>query len=231
MSHAEQVPSAVHDQLVDTVAEIKPRLRGWLHAATAPLAFFTFLAMLVLAETTRERFGVAVYMVSALLLFTSSAVYHTGRWSPERKRLLKRVDHANIFVLIAGSSTPFALMLLSQERAAILLGTMWGGALLGILFKIFWVDAPRWANAPLYLLLGWAPVLFAGDFIAAASPAVLSLLAAGGLLYTAGAVVYGTKRPDPAPTFFGYHEVFHSLTIAAFAAHCIGVGVLLRTQG
>lgn len=231
MSHTRHVPSTVHDQLVDTVAEIKPRLRGWLHAATAPLAFFSFLAMLVLADTTRERFGVAVYMVSALLLFTSSAVYHTGSWTPEHKRLLKRIDHANIFVLIAGSSTPFALMLLSEQRAAILLATMWGGAALGILFKIFWVDAPRWANAPLYLLLGWAPVLFADDFIAAAPPTVLFLLAAGGLLYTAGAVVYGTKRPDPSPAFFGYHEVFHALTIAAFTAHCIGVGVLLHAQG
>ncbi|WP_194839889.1 PAQR family membrane homeostasis protein TrhA [Aeromicrobium yanjiei] len=230
MSHTRHVPSTMHDQLVDTVAEIKPRLRGWLHAATAPLAFIALLGMLVVADSTRDRLGVAVYMVSALLLFTCSAVYHTGTWSPRHMRLLKRIDHANIFVLIAGSSTPFALMLLSEQRAAILLATMWGGAALGIAFKIFWVDAPRWSNAPLYLLLGWAPVIFAGDFVDAASPTVLFLLTAGGLLYTAGAVVYGTKRPDPSPAFFGYHEVFHSLTVAAFAAHCLGVGVLLHTQ-
>lgn len=231
MSHTHHVSSAVHDQLIETVEEIKPRLRGWLHAATAPLAFFSFLAMLVLADTTRERLGVAVYMVSALLLFICSAIYHTGTWPPHVKRLLKRVDHANIFVLIAGSSTPYALLLLPEERAAILLATMWGGAVAGVLFKILWVDAPRWINAPLYLLLGWAPIIFAGDFLAAGTTTVLLLLALGGLFYTAGAAVYATKLPDPSPAFFGYHEVFHTLTIAAFAAHATGVGLLIRLYG
>jgi hemolysin III len=224
---ASGVDRSVHDHVADGLAEIKPRLRGWLHAATAPLAFFLFLVMLVLADDTRVRAGVAVFMISALLLFGTSAIYHTGTWSPRRLILLKRLDHANIFVLIAGSSTPFAILLLSEQHAITLILLMWGGAALGVLFKIFWLDAPRGVHVPLYLLLGWAPVLYAGDFLDSGQHLPLILLTIGGVLYSVGALVYIAKRPDPSPVFFGFHEVFHTMTIVAFGAHYTGVSLLV----
>ncbi|MCW2771483.1 MAG: DNA-binding protein [Aeromicrobium sp.] len=226
----ERTVEAVHDRVTDTVNEVKPRLRGWLHAATAPLAFFSFLVVLVIAESTRVRIGVSVFMVSALLLFITSAVYHTGTWTPRRMQMLRRLDHANIFVLIAGSSTPFAMLLLSQRHAVIMLSMMWGGAALGVAFKMFWIDAPRWLYVPLYLLLGWAPIIFAGDFLNGGTPAVLMLIVAGGVFYSIGALVYGLKWPNPSPAYFGFHEVFHSFTIAAFFVHYVGVSLLAYGQ-
>ncbi|MET0767526.1 MAG: hemolysin III family protein [Aeromicrobium sp.] len=221
---------AVHDRLTDTVNEVKPRLRGWLHAATAPLAFFSFLVVLVIAESSRVRIGVSVFMVSALLLLTTSAAYHTRTWNPRHRQMLRRLDHANIFVLIAGSSTPFAILLLSAEHAVVMLCMMWAGAALGVTFKIFWIDAPRWLHVPLYVLLGWAPIVFAGDFLAAGQTTVLILIATGGILYSIGAVVYGLRWPNPSPANFGFHEVFHSFTIAAIAAHYVGVSLLVYGQ-
>ena len=212
------------------VEEIKPKLRGWLHAALWPLAFFSFLVLLVLADSVLVRAGAAVFMFSALALFGVSAVYHTGRWSDHARTIWKRVDHATIFVLIAGSYTPFTLMLLSTEEAVILLSVVWGGALLGVLFRIFWLDAPRWIYVPLYLLLGWAAVFYFPEFSREAPTAVMVLLIVGGGLYTIGAFVYGFKKPDPWPTWYGFHEVFHTLTIAAFIVHYIGVSILAYTR-
>ncbi len=218
------------DAVRDAVSEIKPRLRGWLHAATWPLAFFSFLVLLVLSDSVLVRAGAAVFMFSALALFGVSAVYHTGRWSGRAKVIWKRADHATIFVLIAGSYTPFSLMLLSTEHAVILLSVVWGGALLGVLFRIFWLGAPRWMYVPLYLALGWAAVFYFPEFAREASTAVMVLLIVGGGLYTLGAFVYGFKKPDPWPTWFGFHEVFHSLTIAAFIVHYIGVSMLAYSR-
>jgi hemolysin III len=214
------------DSLRDAVTELKPKLRGWLHAAIAPLAFFSFLVLLVLAESVRVRAGAAVFMFSAVLLFGVSAVYHTGRWGGRAKTIWKRFDHANIFILIAGSYTPFALLLLTPTHAAIMLGLVWGGALLGVLFRIFWVGAPRWLYVPLYLLLGWAAVIYAGEFVRRSPTDVLVLMIVGGGLYSIGALVYGFKWPNPSPRWFGFHEVFHALTIAAFVVHYIGISLL-----
>jgi hemolysin III len=231
--HPDPLPAApamdaLHERAVDVMNEIKPRLRGWLHAVTAPLAFFSFLVILVLADSTRVRVGVAVFMISTLMMFTTSAIYHTGSWSPRHTRMLKRADHANIFVLIAGSSTPFAMLLLTQQHATILLMVMWGGAALGVAFKMLWIDAPRWVHVPLYLVLGWAPVAFARDFLDEGHDAVVILVAMGGLLYSVGALVYGIKRPNPSPLYFGFHEIFHSLTVTAFATHYVGVSLLVH---
>lgn len=220
----------VSERLRDRAAEIKPKLRGWLHAATWPLAFFGFLVMLVVAESIKVRAGVAVFMVSALMLFGTSAIYHVGPWSEKNKARWKRVDHANIFVLIAGSYTPFAMLLLKPRDAAILLSLVWGGTILGVLFRVFWLTAPRWLYVPIYLAMGWAAVFWMGDFKEAGGTAVLTLLAVGGGLYTLGAIVYGFKWPNPWPNWFGFHEVFHSLTIAAFTVHYIGVSLLAYQQ-
>jgi len=214
------------DSLRDAVTELKPKLRGWLHAAIAPLAFFSFLVLLVLAESVRVRAGAAVFMFSAVLLFGVSAVYHTGRWGERAKTIWKRFDHASIFILIAGSYTPFALLLLTPTHAAIMLSLVWGGALLGVLFRIFWVGAPRWLYVPLYLLLGWAAVIYAGEFVRRSPTDVLVLMIVGGGLYSIGALVYGFKWPNPSPRWFGFHEVFHALTIAAFVVHYVGISLL-----
>lgn len=214
------------DRIRETVDEIKPKLRGWLHAVTLPLAFFAFIVMLVISDDILVRVGVAVFMVSSMLLFGVSAVYHRGTWNDRVKGFWKRFDHANIFLLIAGSYTPFSLLLLSTRHAWIMLTLVWGGALLGVAFKIFWIGAPRWLYVPLYLLLGWAAVLYFPEFVDNASTAVLVLLITGGGLYTLGAVVYGFKWPDPSPKYFGFHEIFHAFTIAAFIVHYIGVSLL-----
>lgn len=218
------------DTLRDAVTDLKPKLRGWLHAAISPLAFFSFLVLLVLADSVLVRAGAAVFMFSAVLLFGVSAVYHTGRWSDRAKAIWKRFDHANIFILIAGSYTPFSLLLLTPAHAAIMLSLVWGGALLGVFFKIFWISAPRWLYVPLYLLLGWAALLYIDEFFAKAPTDVMVLMVVGGGLYTIGALVYGFKWPDPSPKWFGFHEVFHTFTIAAFVVHYIGVS-LLAYQG
>lgn len=220
----------VSDRIRDNLEEIKPKLRGWLHAGTAPLAFVSFLVMMVIADDTLVRAGVAIFMVSALLLFGCSALYHTRTWSDEARVVWKRIDHANIFLLIAGSYTPFSLLLLDTRRAVIMLSLVWGGALLGVAFRVFWVGAPRWVYVPLYVLLGWAAVLYWGEFTAQASTAVLVLMIVGGALYTIGALVYGFKWPDPVPRWYGFHEVFHTLTIAAFIVHYIGVSLLAYQQ-
>ena len=217
------------ERLRETVEEIKPKLRGWLHAATAPLALVSFLVLLVLADSKLARTGAAIFMVSALLLFTVSAVYHTVKWGEGVKQVLRRLDHSNIFVMIAGSYTPFSLLLLEPRESAIMLSMVWGGTLLGVAFKIFWLSAPRWVYVPLYLALGWAAVLYWSEFKVAAPTSVLVLMVVGGLLYTIGALVYAFKKPDPFPKWFGFHEIFHAFTIAAFIVHYIGVSILIYT--
>lgn len=206
--------------------EVKPRLRGQLHAVAAPLAGGAGAIQVAFAPTMAAKLTSAIFCLGSVLLFTVSASYHTRIW-PERTRIrLKRWDHANIFVLIACSYTPFAVLMLPGSAARTLLIVVWSGALLGAAFQILWVTAPRWLYVPIYVGLGWAAVFWAGDFGAAGEPAVLALIVLGGLFYTAGAIVYGLKRPDPAPQWFGFHEVFHTMTIAAFLAHYLGVWLL-----
>ena len=224
---AEPAGSAGVDGLARFVEEVKPRLRGRLHLVMAPVAGVAALVQVLLAPTTAGRVGAGIFGAGAVLLFVVSACYHTGTWSPPTRRRLKRWDHANIFVLIACSYTPFALLMLPPASARALLLVVWGGALLGAAFQILWVDAPRWLYVPIYLGLGWAAVFWAEEFSASGSSAVLALIVLGGLCYSAGAVVYGLKRPDPAPAWFGFHEVFHAFTIAAYLSHFVGVSLLL----
>jgi hemolysin III len=219
------VTERIGDQVRDTIDDVKPRLRGWIHAATAPLTLAAGIVLVVLSPTAVTRIGSAVFVTSAVVLFTVSAVYHRGTWSPRVWLFLRRFDHANIFLLIAGSYTPFTLLLLEGSERVVLLSVVWTGALLGVLFRVFWNNAPRWLYTPVYVALGWAAVFYFGDFARSASTAVLVLMAVGGLLYTLGGVVYGVKRPNPFPRWFGFHEVFHSLTIVAFVSHYLGVSL------
>lgn len=218
---------SVRPTLERVAEQVKPRLRGWLHAATAPLAALASLIQVLAAPAAGGKVACAVFGLGAVLLFTVSAVYHTRTWSERTRVRLKRWDHANIFVLIASSYTPFAVLLLSPASARTLLLVVWTGALLGAAFQVFWVHAPRWLYVPIYVGLGWAAIFWAGEFAAAGQPAALALVVLGGLLYTAGAVVYGLKRPDPAPAWFGFHEIFHGLTIGAYLAHYVGVWLVL----
>jgi hemolysin III len=217
-----------HHTVADVVAEIReirPRMRGWLHAAAAPLALVGGVLLVALSPAGAPRVGSAVFATCALVLFTVSATMHRGGWSPRTERLLTRMDHACIFLLIAGSYTPFSLLLLSGTDRVVLLSVAWSGAALGIAFRLFRPDAPRWVYTPVYVALGWAAVFFAPQFARYPGHAVVGLLAAGGLVYTIGAIVYGLRRPNPFPHLFGFHEVFHTLTVLAFAAHYAGVSI------
>jgi hemolysin III len=220
---SESVGESVSEAVSDAVAAVKPKLRGWLHAGTAPLAVAAGLVLVALAPTTAGRISAAIFTLSAGLLFGTSAVYHRGTWSPRVQMLLKRFDHSNIFLIIAGSYTPFAVLLLPEARARTLLVIVWGGAVAGVLFRVFWVGAPRWLYTPVYVALGWVAVVYLPDFLRAGGPAVLTLIIVGGGLYTLGALVYGLKRPNPSPRWFGFHEVFHACTVAAFAVHYLAV--------
>jgi hemolysin III len=206
---------------------VKPHLRGWLHLGTFPLALVAGALLTVLAPAGRHRTAVAVFAVTAALLFGVSALYHRGEWGPRAFALLKRLDHANIFLIIAGTYTPFAVVLLPDGPARGLLWIVWSGALAGVAFRVLWVGAPRWLYVPVYVALGWVAVVYLPAF-AHAGAAVLALVIAGGLLYTAGGVVYGLRRPDPSPRWFGFHEVFHALTVVAFGAHCVGLALAVH---
>ena len=198
--------------------EVKPLWRGWIHAGTFPIAIAAGIVLISLAHGALAKWASAVFMLTSMLLFGVSALYHRINWKPQTKQLFRRLDHANIFLLIAGTYTPVALLALPPEKGLVLLVMVWAGALLGIGFRVFWIGAPRWLYVLLYLLLGWAAVMFVID-IANTNLAAMVLVVVGGLLYTLGSVVYGMKRPNPLPGVFGFHEIFHSLTVLAFLCH------------
>ncbi|MDH6579094.1 hemolysin III family protein [Kitasatospora sp. MAP5-34] len=224
-SDAPAVPKAlaVSDAL-DTF--VKPKWRGWLHAGMFPASVAAGIVLICLADSTSARIACAIYSVSAWLLFGVSAVYHRFDWGPRGDAVLRRLDHANIFLIIAGSYTPFTILLLDGGKRDVLLWLVWGGALAGIAFRVFWVGAPRWLYTPCYLALGWAAVFFLPDFLRTGGVAVITLMVIGGLLYSAGGVVYGLKRPNPSPRWFGFHEVFHAFTLGAFIVQYVGVSLI-----
>jgi hemolysin III len=220
-----EVAEHLGEHVREVMDEVKPHLRGWLHAATAPLALAAGIVLVVLSPTTSTRVGSAIFAASALALFTASATMHRGHWSRRTALWLRRLDHSSIFLLIAGSYTPFTLLLLDGTERTTLLAIAWGGATLGILFRLFWTGAPRWLYTPIYIALGWAAIFYFPAFFETASAAVITCLIVGGALYTVGGVIYGFRWPDPSPRWFGFHEVFHSLTIAAFVTHYVGVSI------
>ena len=213
------------------VAALKPHLRGWIHAGTFPVALAAGIVLVCLAPTGTARLGAAVFGLTAVMLFGTSAVYHRGTWSPRVQGVLKRLDHSNIFLIIAGTYTPFALLLLPPEQSRTLLLIVWTGALAGVLFRVLWVGAPRWLYTPVYVALGWVAVFYFGPLLQRGGVVVMTLIAVGGLLYTLGAVVYGTKRPNPSPRWFGFHEVFHLFTVAAFVVHYVAASLAVYSAG
>jgi hemolysin III len=205
--------------------EVKPTWRGWIHAGTFPVAIALGIVLIVFADGVPAKISSAIFMLTSLLLFGNSALYHRFNWQPRTKLLLKRIDHANIFLLIAGSYTPITVLALPQPKSTILLSVIWGGAGLGILFRVFFIRAPRWLYVPLYVALGFGAFVFIVDFFNA-NAVMMTLILIGGLFYTIGAVVYGLKRPNPFPGKFGFHEIFHTLTLLAFLSHWTGIFIV-----
>lgn len=203
---------------VSAHVELRPSWRGWIHAGIFPVAIAAGVVLIVLAEGTVAKWASAVFMTSSLLLFGNSALYHRFDWKPSVKAVFRRIDHANILLLIAGTYTPIATLALPPGKGAVLLIVVWSGAIIGILFRVFWIGAPRWLYVALYLALGWAAVMYLGDLMQA-NVAMMVLVAVGGLLYTVGAVIYAMKRPNPWPGHFGFHEIFHVCTVLAFLCH------------
>ena len=200
-------------------------MRGWLHLGTAPVALISGSALVILAPTLQARFTIAIFTLSAVALFSISATYHTIDWTPGVKRVLRRLDHANIFLIIAGTYTPLTVIWLETQTATILLTLVWGGSIIGLLFRIFWLNAPRWLYVPIYIALGWAALIYLPDFYQNAGGLIVSLILAGGILYSLGAIIYALKRPNISPKYFGFHELFHSLTIAAFFCHYAAIAI------
>jgi hemolysin III len=185
-----------------------------------PIVIAGGILLVVLANGMPAKITTAIFFASSLLLFGNSALYHRFNWSPKVKLALKRIDHANIFLLIAGSYTPITWLALPQDKAILLMSLIWGTAVLGIGFRVFWISAPRWLYVPIYVGMGWGAIAFVVDFMNANAPMMILILA-GGLCYTIGAVVYALKKPNPFPGKFGFHEIFHSLTVLAFMCHWV----------
>ena len=204
----------------------KPRLRGWLHA----YAFFVAVACgIVLCSLAATRPGVApvvstaIYSLTVCGLFGVSALYHRRVWSPRGYAIMRRLDHSMIFVFIAGTYTPFCVLLLPSGLATVLLAVVWAGALAGVALKLITPHAPRWLSAPLYLALGWVAIAVLPDILHNGGVAALVLLLVGGAAYSIGAIFYALRRPNPWPTVFGHHEFFHACTLVAAIAHHIAI--------
>jgi hemolysin III len=204
-----------------------PRLRGVIHQYAFFAALLVGATLIILASSGRARTAVAIYAAGLAGCLGTSALYHRGRWSPRVRAWLCRLDHSMIFVLIAGTYTPVCMLALSGTLATAMLVTVWVGAVLGIVMTLVWWQPPAIAEVLPYIVLGWVAVVALPQLGAALGWLALLLLFAGGALYTVGAVIYGLERPDPFPAVFGYHEVFHCLTIAAAGAHLAVVTLLL----
>jgi hemolysin III len=195
---------------------VKPRLRGVFHQWAFFAAIIAGAVLVVVAPPGRATVAALVYAAGLIALFGVSAVYHRVNWtSAAARRWMRRLDHSMIFFLIAGTYTPFALLVLEGSLATAILIAVWSGAVAGVILNLAWVDAPKWVTALVYITLGWVAIFAFPDLISELGLGAVALLGAGGLFYTLGAVVYAVKRPDPAPSVFGYHEVFHVLVIVA----------------
>jgi hemolysin III len=209
------------------MAEVKPRLRGVFHE----WAFFASLGaaglLLMLAGSAREAVASSVYVAALAAMFGASALYHRITWSPSVRPWMRRLDHSTIFVFIAGTYTPFALLAMEGWLSWVVLTVVWAGAAAGMLLSLAWIGAPKWLAAIVYLALGWVGVLAAPQLFSGAGVAAATLVAVGGVLYTLGAIAYATKRPNRWPLTFGYHELFHVLVVAAAAVQFVAVALVV----
>ncbi|MCK0089743.1 hemolysin III family protein [Rhodococcus sp. HNM0563] len=211
---------------------VKPRMRGWIHLWAFGAAVIAGIVLVYAATMMHPTatWPTLIYSITVCGLFGISALYHRVHWHNPRHRMwMKRADHSMIFVFIAGSYTPFATLALPPETGRTLLTIVWAGAAGGVALKMLWPTAPRWVGVPLYLLLGWAIVPVAGDLVSEVGVAPMVLLVVGGLFYSAGAILYATKWPDPWPSTFGHHEFFHAATVIAAACHAVAVWLVVFT--
>jgi hemolysin III len=206
---------------------VRPRLRGVLHQGAFIASIIVAPLLLASADASRARVAAAVFACSVTACFGASALYHRVTWAPSVRRWMRRADHAGVYLLIAGTYTPVALLVLDGAWGRVILVVVWAGALAAILLKFMWVDAPKWVAAAVGLTLGWVAVVALPQLVDRLQLSALTLLIAGGLLYSAGAIVYARRKPDPLPAVFGYHEVFHALTIAAATCQYVAIALFV----
>ena len=210
---------------------VRPRLRGVVHQWSFFVALAAGVGLVVLAPAGRATIACAIYAAALCGLLGTSALYHRVTWRPSIRPWMRRLDHSMIFVLIAGTYTPFAVLVLSQPLSDVVLIGVWAGAAAGILFTLVWIRAPKWLTAATYLALGWFSIIAIPQLAQRTGPVAFALLAGGGIAYTAGAIVYARRRPDPRPELFGYHELFHVLVVLAALAHFVAVAAYAAPAG
>jgi hemolysin III len=223
---------AARENAAEAIAKVKPRLRGVFHEYAFPVAVLAGVALVIAAPDGRARLAAAIYAFSLAALLGTSALYHRIDWRrPEVRRWFRRLDHSMIFLLIAGTVTPFALLVLHGGFAKAILVAVWAGAAVGMVVELVWVEAPKWVAALVYIGVGWIGALAFPAIVIDAGIGAAALIAAGGILYGAGAVIYARERPNPNPAVFGYHEIFHVLVLAAAAAHFAAVAIYALPAG
>ncbi|MGA2319878.1 MAG: hemolysin III family protein [Solirubrobacteraceae bacterium] len=209
----------------------KPRLRGVSHEYAFFLSLACGVGLILAASDGRARLAATIYALAVSALLGTSALYHRVTWRPRARRWMKRLDHSMIFVLIAGTYTPVALLALKGSLATVILIVLWAGALGGVIFKLLWIDAPKWLFASVYVALGLVSAAVFGELPAAIGWLGVAGLATGGLLYLVGAVIYASGRPDPSPKVFGYHEVFHAFVLVAASLHYAVIAFAVLPRG
>ncbi|MFV2176911.1 hemolysin III family protein [Actinomadura sp. LOL_016] len=224
--------TATNDRIASTPvgSPTRPRLRGWLHIGAFPAVLVAGLVLVALGPTTQARLASAVYVAASGMLFGISGTYHRQR-SHRIIEVLRRFDHANIYLIIAGTYTPFAVVALDGGLRVAVLAIVWTGAIAGVVFRTIWIGAPRALYVTLYIVLGWVAVFFMPQFLDGAGVAACVLVAVGGVCYSLGGVVYGLRRPDPFPRWFGFHEVFHTFTLVAYILQYIAVSLVVYQSG
>ena len=214
-----------------TTGQIKPRLRGVSHEYAFFVSLACGVALILAASDGRARLAATIYAVAVSALLGTSALYHRVTWRPSARRWMRRLDHSMIFVLIAGTYTPVALLALKGSLANTILVVLWTGALVGVVFKLVWIDAPKWLLAAVYVALGCVSAAVFGELPAAIGWLGAIGIALGGVLYVTGAVIYASEKPNPWPKVFGYHEVFHALVITAAALHYAVIAFAVLPRG
>jgi hemolysin III len=209
----------------------KPKLRGIVHLVMSPLSLVAGLILITLADELRGRITLGIFTLTAVTLFTCSALYHRVAWNDKNKAIWRRIDHSNISILIAGTYTPFAIYLLEPNQAQLLLILAWGGALISSLLRIFWLTAPRWLYVSGYITLGWAAVIYLPEFLEQGGVAIFVLVISGGLCYSVGGLIYAIKKPNFSINWFGFHEFFHLLTAAGFICHLVAGALTVFLKG
>ena len=217
---------AVKQAATDLQEKVKPKLRGWIHEGAFPVSVLAGAILVAAANGGRERLALAIYAFSLSALLGTSAVYHRVNWKrPSTRRWMRRLDHSMIFLLIAGTLTPFALLVLEGTTSTAVLVAVWAGAAAGIVVELIWTDSPKWVSVGVYVAVGWIGAAAFPTIVSEAGAGAGILIAFGGLLYTIGAIIYARQRPDPSPAVFGYHEIFHVLVVAAAAAHFAAIAI------